>query len=143
MRDFRNSQEIYETLGALIAELGAAELVGSPLRQLDQTIRLDLRDPAATITARCRRDDSAEVEFGESAAVPDLEISASARAAHRLFLGELNIFLATDRGEMALTGSSTDFLLSLPEIARTAGPYYRRLLQSRGLAALLEGDHDG
>lgn len=126
-----DARAVYRTLGAHIAAAVRSDGFAARMRQVDRTVQFALTNPAATITARCKRDHPLDVTFGATGWPIDIRIRAPFDAVHSLFLGELNVFLALDRGEIAIDGDPTPFLALLPQIQTLAAPAYRATLEAR------------
>lgn len=124
----QTEQDVYRTFGATIAQAARSPGFASRLRVLDCTFQFVLSDPSAVVTARFRRDQPFQVDYGVTDVVPDTTIRMSAINAQRFLLGELNVFLAIDQGELNISGPATEFLAIVPQMIVSLTPVYRTIL---------------
>jgi hypothetical protein len=120
-----DTEGVYATFGRTIRELVESEGFERRVRQFDRTIQFALTDPQATVTARCKGSGPLQVDFGKTSLTPEIVLRTSSEKACELLLGELNVFLAVDRGEMAFEGDPTPFLLLIPRMVMFGAPRYR------------------
>jgi SCP-2 sterol transfer family len=132
MPRFANADEVNAIIGRAVSDLAHSPGFAPRLLRIDRTIQLDLTEPTAKIAMRFRKGLSMKVDLGRTSMAPDTVVGMSADTAHRLFLGELNIFLAIDRGDVSIDGPAEEFLASLPYMRRWVAPLYRRIAETNG-----------
>lgn len=137
MAYFKDAQEVYEHLGKLIADVANDDELGPKFRRADTILRYEYTEPAATITVRLEEGGPGDVDFGESAMVPEVTMSMAADVAHRFWLGEVNVAVALTRGQIKARGPVNKILRLVP-LAKPAFPRYRQQLIDQGREDLVE-----
>jgi hypothetical protein len=95
---FRDSQEVYDTLGKMFQDVATDGELAPKLRKANTIVRYELRDPDSTITVRLQEGQPGDVDFGDSDMEPEVIMSMEADTAHRFWLGEVNVTVALARG---------------------------------------------
>lgn len=137
MAYFKDAQEVYEHLGKLIADVANDDELGPKFRRADTILRYEYTEPAATITVRLEEGEPGDVDFGESAMVPEVTMAMAADVAHRFWLGEVNVAVALTRGQIKARGPVNKILKLVP-LAKPAFPRYRQQLIDQGREDLVE-----
>ena len=114
MARFKDAEEVYATIGKLLRELAADEVLGPRFRQADTVIRFDYSDPDAQITASLRSGEEERVDFGATDLEPQVTMTSTADTAHRFWLGRLNVTIAIARGEIKTEGPAEKILALVP-----------------------------
>jgi len=132
---FASGDEVERYLGGVFRDAAADPVLAERFRPTGVVLRVDLRDPDATILVDMPR---SRVTTGAAAraGTPTISLGMTADDGHRFWLGELNIAVALARGRVAATGS-TPMLLKLVPMARELFPRYRALLAAEGRQDLL------
>lgn len=129
---FDSDRELYDHVGRLIVELLADEDLGPRFCQANTVVRCEHRDLGAAITVSLHDGEQPVVEFGDGGELePEVTMRMDADAAHRFWLGEVNLAVALTRGEIEAGGPVHKLLWLAPLTAR-AIPRYRELLRSQG-----------
>ncbi|MDR5695845.1 MAG: dehydrogenase E1 component subunit alpha/beta [Armatimonadota bacterium] len=132
---FRTTEELYRIMGAFFDRLSQEEQITRRLVQGNFVLRLRFRDPEGLITIDLRRL-PISYQFGESALVPDVELTSSADLAHQFWLGRVNIPMAVATRQIVVRGSIRKVLDLLPAIT-PAFQIYPLVLRELGYADLL------
>jgi putative sterol carrier protein len=136
---FKDAQEVYDTIGKLFSELADDEELVPKFRQANTIVQYRHRDPDSTITVRLKRDEPADVEFGETEMEPEVVMSMEADTAHRFWLGRVNVTTALARGEIKASGPVAKILKLVP-LTKPAFPRYKALLEAQGRDDLVRID---
>jgi putative sterol carrier protein len=136
---FKDSSEVYETIGKLFTELAADEEMGPKFRKANTIVQYRLRDPDSTITTRLQPDQPNDVDFGETEMEPDVEMSMAADTAHRFWLGKVNVTTALARGQIKASGPVAKILKLVP-LTKPVYPRYKALLEADGRQDLVDID---
>jgi len=136
---FKDSQEVYDTVGKLFVQLAEDEELGPKFRKADTIVRYEYTDPESAITIRLKDDESDgnEVDFGESEMEPEVTMRMKADTAHRFWLGKVNVTMAIARGEIKPQGPVSKILKLVP-LTKPVFPRYRSMLESDGRQDLLD-----
>lgn len=137
MAYFKDSQEVYDTVGKLFLQLASDEEIASKFRAADTIVRYEYTEPESTITVRLKIDGHDEVDFGESDLEPEVTMRMKADVAHRFWLGRLNVTTAIARGEITPEGPVSKILRLVP-LTQPVFPRYRSLLEETGRRDLLD-----
>lgn len=139
MAYFKDSQEVYDTVGKLFVQLAEDEELGPKFRKADTIVRYEYTDPESAITIRLKDDESDgnEVDFGESEMEPEVTMRMKADTAHRFWLGKVNVTMAIARGEIKPQGPVSKILKLVP-LTKPVFPRYRSMLESDGRQDLLD-----
>lgn len=123
----QTTQDVYDSIGALLQMVAEAPGFSQRVRELDQVIRFSLSKPVAVITASFPADGRNAVDFATSTLRPDVSFTATTAVAHSFFLGTLNPFLGIDRGDLSLNGDPASlqrFLAITPQLRMIVSPLY-------------------
>lgn len=138
MAYFADAQDVYDTLGVLLAAITADDDELAPrLRSADTIVRYEYSEPDAAITVHLDESDAERVQFGDPADEPEVTMRMAADTAHRFWLGELDVTRALARGEITASGPVAKLLRLVP-LAKPAFPRYRQQLIDQGRAELTE-----
>lgn len=137
MAYFEDAQEVYATLGRLLAEITDDPELGPKFRRADTIVRYEHTDPESTITVRLKDGEGESVEFGESEMDAEVVMKMSADTAHRFWLGNVNVTVALARGEIKAQGPVAKILKLVP-LAKPVFPRYKQQLIDQGRAELTE-----
>ena len=133
---FSDPQDVYDTLGRLIVEIVADEELGPKFRKADTIVRYEYSDPESVITVRLQEGTPSDVDFGDSEMEPEVTMRMAADAAHRFWLGQVNVTVALARGEIKAEGPVAK-ILSLVPLAKPVFPRYKAQLEAQGRSDLL------
>ena len=133
MAVFKDAQDVYDTIGALLVDLAADPEMGPKFRRANTIVRYEYTDPESVITVRLKEDEPGDVDFGESAMEPEVTMSMAADTAHAFWLGQVNVTVALARGQIKAHGPVAKILKLVP-LAKPAFPRYRALLEAQGRA---------
>ena len=136
MRELKSANDVYETFGGMLRFITASPSCEPWLRQIDETWRFALSDPAAEVTCSFPADGPLQVEFGPSRLPADTTVSLTASDANAYLLGELNGFLAIDEGRLLVEGSPVAFLRTIPRVYELPAMIYREALRRGGTEVL-------
>jgi putative sterol carrier protein len=134
---FKDSQEVYDTIGRLLVELAADPEMGPKFRKANTIVRYEHTDPEAVITVRLQESEPGEVDFGESEMEPEVTMTMAADIAHAFWLGQVNVTVALARGQIRAEGPVAK-ILKLAPLAKPAFPRYKALLVDGGRGDLVE-----
>ena len=134
---FKDSQEVYDTIGKLFVDLAADEDLAPKYRQANTIIRYQYSDPDAAITVRLFEGEPIEVDLGDSEMEPAVTMRMAADTAHRFWLGQVNVAQALARGEIKAEGPVAKILKLVP-LAKPAFPLYKAQLEAQGRSDLID-----
>ena len=137
MTYFKDAQEVYDTIGKLMADLAKDEELAPKFRKANTIVRYEYRNPESTITVRLQEDQPGDVEFGESDMEPDVVMSMEADTAHRFWLGQVNVTVALARGQVKARGPVAKILKLVP-LTKPVFPRYRAQLEQQGRSDLVD-----
>ena len=136
MAYFRDAQELYDTVGRLLAQItGPDDELAPALRAADTVVRYEYSGPDAVITVRFQEADGDLVEFGESGVEPEVVMRMAADTGHLYWLGAVNMSIALARGEITAAGPVAKVLRLVP-LSKAAFPRYKQQLIDQGRADL-------
>jgi hypothetical protein len=133
---FKDSQDVYDTLGQLFVGLMSDEELGPKFREANTIVRYEYSEPDSAITVRLQEGEPGGVDFGESDMEPEVTMRMAADTAHRFWLGQVNVTVALARGEIKAEGPVAKILALVP-LAKPAFPRYKAQLEAQGRADLL------
>jgi putative sterol carrier protein len=133
---FKDSQDVYDTLGRLFVELASDEEFAPKFRKANTIVRYQYSEPDSAITVRLQEGQPGDVDFGESDMEPEVTMTMAADTAHRFWLGEVNVTVALARGEIKAEGPVAKILALVP-LAKPVFPRYKAQLEEQGRADLL------
>ena len=134
---FKNSQDVYDTLGKLFQDLADDEELGPKFRKADTIVRYEFRDPDSQITVRLQPDQPGEVDLGDSDMEPDVVMSMEADTAHQFWLGKVNVTVAMARGQIKAKGPVAKILKLVP-MTKPVFPRYKKQLEDQGRPELID-----
>jgi putative sterol carrier protein len=134
---FKDAQEVYDTLGKLMADIANDEELAPRFRKADTIVRYAYSDPESAITVRLQEGQPSDVDFGESGMEPEVTMSMAADTAHRFWLGQVNVTVALARGEIKARGPVAKILRLVP-LAKPIFPRYKAQLEEQGRSDLVE-----
>lgn len=132
---FRDSQDVYDTLGRMFVELMADEEFAEQFRKADTVVRYEYTDPESAITVRLQEGQPSQVDLGESELEPEVTMSMDADTAHKFWLGEVNVTVALARGQIKAKGPVAKILRLVP-LAKPVFPRYKAQLEAQGRSDL-------
>ena len=139
MAYFRDAQEVYETIGRLLADLVRDDELMPKFQKADTIVQYVHRDPEATITVRLQDGREGQVDLGETTMEPEVIMTMDADTAHRFWLGRVNVTVALARGQIKAKGPVAKILKLVP-LVKPVFPRYRAQLEAQGRSDLVETD---
>jgi len=141
---FRDSEQFYECVGALMDLAKNDPQVGGKIAKSNIIIRFQYANPEAVTTVDARSVPTQEGAFvdvyhGANELVADVVMSMDADIAHRFWLGKVNLISALTKGEIQAEGPISKILKLLPAVK----PLYKQypiLLREKGYENLLARD---
>jgi hypothetical protein len=130
---FKNGADVYDAIGHVLAGV-----VGSPgsaalLVQFDGVVAFDCSNPDAVVTLDLRAPGPFHASFGPPTEEATTQVIGSTDAVDRLLLGEANVFLAMDDGELQIVGREAQLIIeAVPQIQRVVAPIYADRLWNLG-----------
>ena len=135
MAYFKDSDEVYDTLGRLFVEITEDEELAPKFKKANTIVRYEHSDPEAVITVKIKDGEDTRVDFGDSDLEPEVTMTMEADTAHRFWLGQVNVTVALARGQIKATGPVAKILKLVP-LTKPLFPRYKALLEERGRADL-------
>jgi hypothetical protein len=133
---FRDADELYRYLGALLEELGEDPELGPRFRRANTVVQYRTTNPDAVITSRLIEDEPPQVDCGATDLEPEVTMSMEADIAHRFWLGLVSPTVALARGEMHAKGPVAKILRLVP-LAEPGFAHYIGRLEREGRDDLL------
>ena len=138
---FRDSQQLYETVGAVLYRAALDPVIGTSVVRTAQIIQFRYTDPAALITLNAKDRPTQphvyfDVMFGSCSLQPDVTMTLSADLAHEFWQGRVNLFSALARGQIIATGLVGPILQLVP-IVTPMYQWYIAVLREHGLSNLI------
>ena len=127
---FKDSDEVYDTLGRLFAEIIEDEELAPKFKKANTIVRYEHTEPDAVITVLIKDGEEARVDIGETDLEPEVAMTMAADTAHRFWLGQVNVTVALARGEIKATGPVAKILKLVP-LTKPLFPRYKALLEAR------------
>ena len=137
MAYFKDAQEVYDTIGKLLADLAVDDELAPKFRKADTIVCYDYSDPEARITVRLQQGQPGDVDFGDSEMEPEVTMTMDADTAHRFWLGEVNVTVALARGQIKAKGPVAKILKLVP-LTKPVFPRYRAQLTEQGRGDLVD-----
>jgi putative sterol carrier protein len=134
---FKDTQEVYDTIGKLFQDLAEDEELAPKFRKANTIVLYDFKDPETKITVRLQEGQPGDVDFGESAMEPEVTMSMDADTAHKFWLGEVNVTVALARGQIKARGPVAKILKLVP-LTKPVFPRYKAQLEAQGRTDLLD-----
>ena len=137
MAEFKDAQDVYDTIGKLFVDIANDEELAPKFRKANTIVRYEYSDPESAITVRLQEDQPGDVDFGDSDMEPEVTMSMAADTGHRFWLGGVNVTVALARGEIKASGPVAKILKLVP-LAKPVFPRYKAQLEEQGRTDLLE-----
>jgi putative sterol carrier protein len=134
---FKDADEVYATIGKLFRDLKDDEELAPKFRKANTIVQYQYREPESRITVKLIEGEDGQVDFGDTVLEPEVVMTMDADAAHRFWLGEVNVTVALARGQMKAKGPVAKILKLVP-LVKPVFPRYRRQLEEAGRRDLLE-----
>jgi 2-oxoisovalerate dehydrogenase E1 component len=132
---FRDTEHLYEVLGALFERVAAEPATARALLEGNLVVRFRFKDPDGMATIDLRRA-PLRYTFGESDLKADVEMIQSGDTAHEFWLGRLNVARAIATRKVVSRGSVPKALALLPAV-KPAFDIYSQVLRDLGYGELL------
>ncbi len=139
MAYFKDSQEVYDTIGKLFQELADDEELAPKFRKANTIVQYAYREPESTITVRLQEGEPGDVDFGETDMEPEVTMRMEADTAHRFWLGKVNVTVALARGQIKAEGPVAKILKLVP-LTKPIFPRYKAQLEADGRNELVNVD---
>jgi hypothetical protein len=133
---FASAQDVYDHIGAVLAEMVVDPMAGPHFQRADRIVQYRYSDPDAVITVDLRRDFEPSCVFGATDVEPEVVMSMDADTAHRFFLGTVNVTIALARGQIRAEGPVNKILRLVP-LVKPFFPRYRALVEAEGRSDLV------
>ena len=137
MAEFKDAQDVYDTIGKLFVDIANDEELAPKFRKANTIVRYEYSDPESAITVRLQEDQPGDVDFGDSDMEPEVTMSMAADTGHRFWLGGVNVTVALARGEIKASGPVAKILKLVP-LAKPVFPRYKAQLEAQGRTDLLD-----
>lgn len=134
---FKDADDVYATIGSFLRRLGDDPHLAPALAKADTVVEFSYSDPDATITASLRPGQPITVDFGPSEMSAEVRMISSADAAHRFWLGRVNVSMAIARGEIRTEGPANKILALMP-LTGPIFPLYTEQLREAGRGDLVD-----
>jgi hypothetical protein len=125
---FTDEEDVYEVIGAIMAEAARHPQVGPRLAATGLVVQLHLRDPAAQMTIRLA--EPLTVVPGADDPSADVTLHLPTDLLDRFLRGEYNLAIGVARGRVQAVGEVDRWLAILPEM-RPLFPRYRAMVAAR------------
>jgi TPP-dependent pyruvate/acetoin dehydrogenase alpha subunit len=132
---FRDTDHLYEVLGALFTRLRDEEALAEKLLEGNLIVRFNFTEPDGQATVDLTKEPITFV-LGESELEPDVEMSQSADMAHLFWLGQVNVPRAVAARKITARGSVPKALKLLPAVKPTF-TIYPEVLRKLGYEDLI------
>ena len=139
MAYFKDAQDVYDTIGRLLAELATDEELAPKFRKVNTIVRYEYSEPDSVITVRLQEGHAGDVDFGESEMEPEVTMTMAADTAHEFWLGRVNVTVAFARGQIKATGPVAKILKLVP-LTKPVFPRYKALLDRQGRSDLADDE---
>jgi hypothetical protein len=138
---FKDSQQLYDTVGELLYRAALDPDIGSSVARTECIIQFRYTDPDAQITLNAKDrptqpDVYFDVFFGSGDLRPDVVMTSPADLAHEFWQGRINLFSALARGQIVATGAVTPILRLVP-VVEPMYQWYVTLLREHDLTDLI------
>jgi hypothetical protein len=132
---FRDTDHLYQVLGALFARVAAEPAIARGLLEGHLVVRFRFADPDGAATVDLRRAPIAYT-FGDSDLEPDVEMIQSGDVAHQFWLGRVNVARAVATRKVIARGSVPRALALLPAL-KPAFQIYPQVLRELGYEGMI------
>jgi putative sterol carrier protein len=141
MSVFKDSQQFYDTVGALMDRAKTDPVIGPKIAKSGVIIQFKYSDPEAVTTINAKSKPTqpgafVDVIHGPTDLKPDIEMSMAADVSHQFWQGKVNLVEALARKKILLKGNQLKVLGLLPAVE----PLYKKypeLLKEKGLGNLI------
>ncbi len=137
---FRDTDHLYQVLGALFKQVAADSEIAERLLKGNLIVRFRFKDPEGCVTIDLRRP-AITYAFGESHLEPDVEMIQSGDVAHQFWLGRLNVARAIATRKVISRGSVPKALALLPAV-KPAFKIYHQVLGDLGYQEMIPKERD-
>ena len=131
MAVFSTPHEVYDTIGAFLAEIAKDPELGPKFTNANTTFHVVYTDPDSEMIMDCTQSPPV-VTCGEPGEA-EIELSMSADDGHQFWLGKLNMTMALAKGKVKVKGPISKMMKLLPAM-RPAFPKYKDFLEATGQA---------
>jgi 2-oxoisovalerate dehydrogenase E1 component len=132
---FRDTEHLYQVLGAFFERVAAQPAIANRLLEGKLVVRFRFTEPEGAVTVDLRRA-PLSYTFGESDLEPDVEMIQSGDTAHQFWLGRLNVARAIATRKVVSRGSVPKALALLPAV-KPAFDLYPQVLRELGYEELV------
>lgn len=141
MAVFRDANQFYDTVGALMDMAKKDPTVGPKIAKAGIIIQFQYKEPDATTTINAKDKPTqsgayVDVIHGESASKPDVVMTMNADVAHAFWHGKVNLVAALAKKEIVAKGPIPKILKLLPAVE----PLYKEypaLLHEKGYDSMI------
>ena len=137
MGHFKDESEVYTFIGRLLQELAADPELAPKLTRANTTLQYQMHDPQSQITVDMRPGRDVRVDLGSTELEPEVVMMLPADAAHRFWLGSINVTDALARGQIKARGPLAKILRLVP-LVEPSFARYEQMLRDAGRSDLLE-----
>jgi 2-oxoisovalerate dehydrogenase E1 component len=132
---FKDTEHLYQVLGALFDRVAAEPAIANRLLEGNLVVRFRFTEPDGAVTIDLRRS-PIRYTFGESELEADVEMIQSGDTAHQFWLGHLNVARAIATRKVISRGSVPKALALLPAV-KPAYDLYPQVLAALGYEELI------
>ncbi|MFQ6102347.1 MAG: transketolase C-terminal domain-containing protein [Anaerolineae bacterium] len=132
---FRDTEHLYQVLGALFERVSAEPAIADRLLEGKLVVRFRFTDPEGAVTIDLRQA-PITYTFGESDLEPDVEMIQSGDTTHQFWLGRLNVARAIATRKVISRGSVPKALALLPAV-KPAFEIYPQVLHELGYEEMI------
>ncbi|MGD2207342.1 MAG: thiamine pyrophosphate-dependent enzyme, partial [Anaerolineae bacterium] len=136
---FRNTDHLYQVLGALFERVAAEPAIVDRLLEGNLVVRFRFSEPDGAVTIDLRQA-PLTYTFGDSPLKPDVEMIQSGDTAHQFWLGRLNVARAIATRKVVSRGSVPKALALLPAV-KPAFDIYPQVLRELGYEEMIPKEH--
>jgi 2-oxoisovalerate dehydrogenase E1 component len=137
---FRDTDHLYQVLGALFEQIAADNEIAERLLKGNLIVRFRFKEPEGSVTIDLRRP-PITYTFGKSELKPDVEMIQSGDVAHQFWLGRLNVARAIATRKVISRGSVPKALALLPAV-KPAFKIYHQVLDDLGYQQMIPKKRD-
>ena len=141
MTVFRDSEQFYDTVGALMDRAKTDPQIGPKIAASGVVIQFRYTDPEATTTVNAKDKPTqpgafCDVTNGPCNLKPDITLSMKSDVAHAFWHGKVNLLTAITRRDIVVQGSLPKILKLLPAV-EPLYKVYPALLREKGYGNLV------
>jgi hypothetical protein len=137
---FKDQKELQDIQRAFFEKVGSDPEVGPRFKDSGLIIRLQVHDPAGSVTIDCRAAAGEGRYFGtilgENDLPPDITLTTSADVSHELWLGRVDVVNALFTGKVKAAGDVGQAMKLVPAF-KPIGAIYKDVLISLGRQDLI------